>query len=164
MNAPIIPAAAALAEVAVAALTELRPQGLWDEVPAVDRQLAPLGPSHMGLRPGENQPGGGESDKMCGRYTLAPENRNLAARFGVAVGMALEHRWNIAPGDQAPAVAVQKHRRLQNMTWGITPGWTRGRDIRPFVNARRESVFIKPAFQDMARKRRCIIPATGFYE
>ncbi|MBK7702247.1 MAG: SOS response-associated peptidase [bacterium] len=109
---------------------------------------------------------------MCGRFTLTltPEEtaRLLALDAALDASLGLRPRWNIAPGQDLPA-AVQESpdapRTLRNLNWGLVPRWSRGPadGIRP-INARAETAADKPAFRDAFQRRRCLIPADGFYE
>ncbi|MEA2553104.1 MAG: hypothetical protein QOJ65_1280 [Fimbriimonadaceae bacterium] len=80
----------------------------------------------------------------------------------------LEARYNVAPTQDVPAV-VQRldtgKRQLDNFRWGLVPYWAEDLKIgQKLINARAETIFEKPAFRSAARKRRCLIPAEGFYE
>lgn len=102
---------------------------------------------------------------MCGRYTLASSTDDLAEAFDVPVPtFEWPPRYNIAPSQQAPVVAEDaRGRRVGLLTWGLAPGWMD--DPGPgFINARGESVHTKPAFRDGFERRRCLVPADGFYE
>jgi putative SOS response-associated peptidase YedK len=102
---------------------------------------------------------------MCGRYTLAASTDGLVEAFDVPVpAFEWAPRYNIAPSQQAPIVAEDSRgRRVGLLTWGLAPGWMD--DPGPgFVNARSESVHTKPAFRDGFERRRCLVPADGFYE
>jgi putative SOS response-associated peptidase YedK len=109
---------------------------------------------------------------MCGRFTLtltAEETaRLLALDAALDAELGLRPRWNVSPGQDIPA-AVQESpdapRTLRNLNWGLTPRWSRGPagGIRP-INARSETVADKPSFRDAFRRRRCLVPADGFYE
>lgn len=106
---------------------------------------------------------------MCGRYTLAnPNPRRLGLRFGVRESNAIdaEPRFNIAPTD--PVLAVREGvdgREFGRLRWGLVPGkWAAKRGGRPLINARAETIARQPAFAESFRRRRCLIPADGFYE
>lgn len=106
---------------------------------------------------------------MCGRYTLAnPNPRRLRLRFGVneAAEIAEEPRFNIAPTDPVLAVrALADEREIGLLRWGLVPGkWATEKKGRPLINARAETIAKQPAFAESFRKRRCLIPADGFYE
>lgn len=106
---------------------------------------------------------------MCGRYVAATPPDQLAALFGVdevsAVDLGL--RWNVAPTMEVYAVAVgsDDKRRLGTFRWGLVPWFAAdpGGGAR-MINARAETAAEKPAFRRALERRRCIIPASGFYE
>lgn len=73
-------------------------------------------------------------------------------------------RYNIAPGQLCPVVGEDRHgRRAGLLEWGLLPAW-REEPKAPFINARAESVATKASFRGAFRRRRCLIPADGFYE
>lgn len=103
---------------------------------------------------------------MCGRFTLTHKHRDVAERFDAAPSLDFGPRYNIAPSQEVVAVLPDRGgRRLDLLTWGLVPHWTR--DLasagRP-INARAETVAEKPSFRDALRRGRCLIPASGFYE
>lgn len=102
---------------------------------------------------------------MCGRYTLATPGEDLVEAFDVgALTFDWFARYNIAPGQQAPVVAEDRHgRRMGLLTWGLVPGWM-DEPRSGIVNARAESVATKPSFREAFARRRCLVPADGFYE
>ena len=102
---------------------------------------------------------------MCGRYTLATPEQELIETFDLP-GLTFEYfaRYNIAPGQEAPVVAEDRRgRRAGLMTWGLVPAWRRDR-AKGIINARSETVAEKPAFRESFERRRCLVPADGFYE
>jgi putative SOS response-associated peptidase YedK len=102
---------------------------------------------------------------VCGRYTLAAGADELVEAFDVPVPtFELVPRFNIAPGQLAPVVAADRHgRRMGLLTWGLVPGW-REEPGQGIINARVESVAARPAFREAIERRRCLVPADGFYE
>lgn len=73
-------------------------------------------------------------------------------------------RYNITPSQLAPVVAEDgRGRRIGLLTWGLVPGW-KDEPGRPFINARSESVLSRPSFREAFARRRCLVPADGFYE
>ncbi len=104
---------------------------------------------------------------MCGRYTLAVEMDELAERFGCpAVELVMKPRYNVAPSQVMPVVVSSAgQRQLQLMQWGLVPFWAKDRSIgNKLINARLETIEEKPAFKAAYRRRRCLVPATGYYE
>ncbi|MGH8614765.1 MAG: SOS response-associated peptidase [Gammaproteobacteria bacterium] len=100
---------------------------------------------------------------MCGRFALHADPDELGALFSLRARAEIEPRYNIAPSQQIAVVGVA--RDLVSMRWGITPFWSE-RDRRPplLINARSETLDRKPSFRDALRRRRCLVPANGFYE
>jgi putative SOS response-associated peptidase YedK len=105
---------------------------------------------------------------MCGRFTLAaPDPAALRARFDLDESVVVEPRWNVAPGDDVLAVTTDRDgaRRPDRLRWGLVPHWAEDPSTgHRMINARAESVASRPAFRDAYRRRRCLIPADGFYE
>jgi putative SOS response-associated peptidase YedK len=105
---------------------------------------------------------------MCGRYASARSVDDLAATFGIAeddVDAVPAPDWNVAPTKPVPAVLVRDGRRvLTTLRWGLVPAWSDGVGGPAPVNARVESVTEKPSFRDAVRRRRCLLPADGWYE
>jgi putative SOS response-associated peptidase YedK len=102
---------------------------------------------------------------MCGRYALAVEAEELVEAFDVPLpGFEVRPRFNVAPGEQAPVVAEDRRgRRMGLLTWGLVPAW-QDDPAAGFINARSESVLDKPSFREAFKRRRCLVPASGFYE
>ena len=101
---------------------------------------------------------------MCGRYAFWSERNQVLEHFGLENAPLFRHGYNIAPTHSIPAVRLQDGgRELINCHWGLVPHWARDTKIHP-INARAESLTSKPFFRDSFRKRRCLIPANGFYE
>jgi putative SOS response-associated peptidase YedK len=104
---------------------------------------------------------------MCGRYTLATDLDELIEVFEVpAVTFHHEARYNIAPTQLAPVVARDRRgTRMGLMRWGLIPFWAEDPAIgNRQINARSESVHERRAFRDAFERRRCLVPADGFYE
>lgn len=103
---------------------------------------------------------------MCGRYVLAEDVESYADMFAVdrVVAETLAPSYNVAPTDPVYTVAEwEEERLLGTMSWGFTPHWAEGRKIMQ-INARSETVATTPMFREALARRRCIIPADGFYE
>jgi putative SOS response-associated peptidase YedK len=109
---------------------------------------------------------------MCGRYTLSAGHEALAraflAEFAEELKASWKSRYNIAPGGGIVAVLEDRDkggRRAEVLHWGLVPHWAKDPDIgHRLINARAETVADKPAYRDAFRYRRCLIPASGFYE
>ena len=107
---------------------------------------------------------------MCGRYVSTTPPDVLAAQFGVDEIVdeeLLPPRWNVAPTDPVPAVVESSEgvRRLRPLRWGLLPSFvTDPSSGAKRINARAETVATSPAFRAAFARRRCILPADGFYE
>ena len=104
---------------------------------------------------------------MCGRFTITHPNEALAALFGATLGNDLPEspRFNICPTLPVAVVTSDQGRRLRSMRWGFIPSWYKAPNDGPLIiNARADTVARKPAFREAIRARRCILPASGFYE
>ncbi len=101
---------------------------------------------------------------MCGRYSLEARPDEIAEAFALVEAVAVPARYNIAPTQSVPVVrtdAAANGRRLEMIRWGIP---SHPDNPRPLINARSESVDRKPTFRSAFRQRRCLVPATGFFE
>jgi putative SOS response-associated peptidase YedK len=105
---------------------------------------------------------------MCGRFTITHPNEALAALFDAVAGNDLPEspRYNICPTNPVAVVTSDAgRRRLRAMRWGLIPAWYKAPNDGPLIiNARSDTVAVKPAFREAIRERRCIVPASGFYE
>lgn len=106
---------------------------------------------------------------MCGRYVLKAALPDIARMLGMDVdpGLALEPSYNIAPTSLVPACRLDPagQRAFARLRWGLTPHWAKKADgAYRMINARAETVAEKPAFREPFRRRRCLIPADGYYE
>jgi putative SOS response-associated peptidase YedK len=109
---------------------------------------------------------------MCGRYASSRGAQHLVDHFEVEEPpeQVLPPSWNVAPTDPAYVVAVRHDRRvLRTARWGLVPSWAGarsagGRRGGPLINARQETVATAPAFRAAFARRRCLVPADGYYE
>lgn len=103
---------------------------------------------------------------MCGRYTLTASPQAIRDLFRYAEQPNFPPRYNIAPTQPIPVVRLMnRQRQFALMRWGLLPSWVK--DPKAFsliINARGEGVLDKPAFRAAMKRRRCLIPADGFYE
>jgi putative SOS response-associated peptidase YedK len=109
---------------------------------------------------------------MCGRYTLT-RHEKIAEDMEAAVDdSATETEWwkprfNIAPTQPAPVVTLHHgERRIELMRWGLVPFWAGhdGKTAPLMINARVESLNAKQFFRDALERKRCLVPADGFFE
>lgn len=103
---------------------------------------------------------------MCGRFTLRASPAVLRARFDIETTEPYTARYNIAPSQPVLAVIAADERRVAHFVrWGLVPSWARDpRMGARLINARAETVAEKPAFRTAFRRRRCLVPADGYYE
>ncbi len=109
---------------------------------------------------------------MCGRFTLHTPEPLVREALGLNLagprssGSALRPRYNIAPSQDVAIVRDSgAGRELVMVRWGLVPHWSRTPQTKySTINARIESVAEKPAYRDSFRRRRCLVPADGFYE
>jgi putative SOS response-associated peptidase YedK len=103
---------------------------------------------------------------MCGRYSFAAEDALILERFGVRVRTAIyKARYNCAPTQNLAIIAGNAPEELQFFRWGLIPSWARDPSIgNKMINARAETLEEKPSFKNAFRNRRCLVPATGFFE
>ena len=104
---------------------------------------------------------------MCGRYVVAYDPETLVSGFSLTRVVPFPKRWNVAPQSPVPVVYETREgeRVAELMRWGLVPHWAKDPKIgHKLNNARAEGVFDKPSFRQAARRRRCLLPASGFYE
>jgi putative SOS response-associated peptidase YedK len=102
---------------------------------------------------------------MCGRYTLFRLEQLLQSFPWLALPPGIQPRYNIAPTQPVLAVGSDDPGKLDLFRWGMIPSWARDAAVgNKMINARAETLAEKPAFRTALRRRRCLIPADGFYE
>ncbi|MBI1376324.1 MAG: SOS response-associated peptidase [Frankiales bacterium] len=113
---------------------------------------------------------------MCGRYAASRDPDDLVEEFEVVARPeeVLEPDYNVAPTKKVYAVLDRRprgepegavRRELAVVTWGLVPSWAKDRSIGSrLINARMETVAEKPAFRKAFARRRCLLPADGYYE
>ena len=104
---------------------------------------------------------------MCGRYAVTLPPEAMAQLFGSSDRPNLAPRYNVAPTQTVPAVALGKtgERRIIQARWGLRPNWMKtDPKTGPLFNARSETAADKPSFRSAFRRKRCLIPADGFFE
>lgn len=106
---------------------------------------------------------------MCGRYQLYKSSRELGDLFKTVNPLPnVPPSWNVAPTNDAPV--VRRHpesgaRHLDMLRWGLVPRWAKDSSgAARMINARSESVATTAAYRDAFARRRCLVPADGFYE
>ncbi len=104
---------------------------------------------------------------MCGRFALWTSPKKVATHFQAQLRLPFNTRYNIAPSQDILAVGQNQDgtRKATLLRWGLVPHWSKdAKSSYSMINARSESIFTKPAYRSAARKRRCLIPASCFFE
>ena len=102
---------------------------------------------------------------MCGRYNIIASAAELAELFGLDIVDWPAPRYNVAPTQLAPIVRLgseSEKRSFEMLKWGMMPRWLKV--PKPIINVRSETIMDKPTFRKSFEERRCLVPATGFYE
>jgi putative SOS response-associated peptidase YedK len=104
---------------------------------------------------------------MCGRFSIAVRIGIFARRFRITgpLDFALP-RYNIAPSENVPVIVTEGlDNKVSMMRWGLIPSWSDGAGQGPNpINARAEGLAESRMYQDLLKRGRCLVPATGFYE
>ena len=107
---------------------------------------------------------------MCGLYNLSHTSDEVAAYFDYGESVEFPPRDYVAPGQPVAIVRREESdraggRHFALVRWGFVPGWAKEvKAGKPLINARAETVADKPSFKNAFRRRRCLVPASGFYE
>lgn len=104
---------------------------------------------------------------MCGRFSVAVSAKVMSETFKLTGVPALTPRYNVAPTQQVAVVreGADGGNRLDLLHWGLIPSWAKERSIAyKMINARWETLLEKPSFRQAYKYRRCVVPASGFYE
>src|SRR5881409_1355727 len=105
---------------------------------------------------------------MCGRYTLKTPVEQLSEKFQFPEIIPLKPRYNIAPSQPVAVVRLvpdDTERKLAMLRWGLLPAWVKDpTKVQQPINAKAETAAEKPMFRGAFKRRRCLIPADGFYE
>jgi len=138
-----------------------------------------LRPNRILPDPTENRvTGAGTIVHMCGRYANSADTASLYGSYALdeVIGDDVPPSWNIAPTDAVRGIVRRKSRsedddssaqakQLRTLRWGLVPSWSKTRaGAAKLINARQETVTVKPAFKTAAGRRRCLLPADGYYE
>ena len=104
---------------------------------------------------------------MCGRFAYYSAHEAMSGMFGVEAAPGVEASYNIAPTQNAAVLraGADGRRTVSMLRWGLVPFWAKDLAIgNKLINARAETVAEKPSFRAAYRKRRCLVPADGYYE
>jgi putative SOS response-associated peptidase YedK len=101
---------------------------------------------------------------MCGRFTLRTPGNVMIEQFSLDFQGELFPRYNIAPTQRVPVVRGSE-RKTSLLAWGLVPFWAKNpKSGSRMINARSETVATKPAFRHAFKKKRCLVPADGYFE
>jgi putative SOS response-associated peptidase YedK len=103
---------------------------------------------------------------MCGRFQLSVKGKQISERFNVEVFDEMyKPSYNTAPSQNLAVITNSEPRQLSLFKWGLIPFWAKDPRIgNKLINTRAETITEKPAFKNALVKRRCLVPANGFYE
>lgn len=102
---------------------------------------------------------------MCVRYSLAKSKDELESRFGAEMLEPFRPRYNIAPAQLVPVITSDSPGGFSHFYWGITPQFAKNKPVSlKFINAGSETITETASFRNSFKKKRCLIPADGFYE
>jgi putative SOS response-associated peptidase YedK len=103
---------------------------------------------------------------MCGRFQLSVKGRHISERFNVEVFDEMyKPNYNCAPSQKLPVITNSEPGKLNFFRWGLIPSWAKDPKIGyKLINTRAESIAEKPSFKNAFKKRRCLVPANGFFE
>lgn len=104
---------------------------------------------------------------MCGRFALAATGEEVAAHYQLSEVPFVVPRYNVAPTQPVAAVRLSHdgQREFTFFQWGLIPSWAKDPTIgSKMINARAETAADKPAYRAAFKRRRCLLPMTGFYE
>jgi putative SOS response-associated peptidase YedK len=102
---------------------------------------------------------------MCGRYSLSKSKIELEERFQAEMLGDFSPRYNIAPTQLVPVITSESPKGFSFFYWGITPEFAKNKPVsQKFINAKAETVHEKVSFKRAFQKRRCLVPADGFFE
>lgn len=102
---------------------------------------------------------------MCGRYAVTVDSDAIQQAFGLESVVDFAPRYNIAPTQYAPIITNEHPRALSLYKWGLVPSWAKEAAIgNKMINARADGIAEKPSYRSAFKRRRCLVPVTGFYE
>ena len=102
---------------------------------------------------------------MCGRFVLNANGQAVQQQFDLLTTPKIEARYNIAPTQPLSVISNENPSEVTYYRWGLVPKWAKDLSMASkMINARSETVEEKPSFKHAFKRRRCLIPTTGFYE
>ena len=101
---------------------------------------------------------------MCGRYSFFSKDDVLEERFHAQVKMPLVRHYNAAPTQLLPVILNDRPAEIVLGQWGLDPAWAKPGKAKPLINARAETLSVKPSFRDAFKLRRCLVLSDSFFE
>ncbi|QMU30150.1 SOS response-associated peptidase [Adhaeribacter radiodurans] len=102
---------------------------------------------------------------MCGRYSETKDINVLEERFDLQIDKKYKPNYNASPGNVLPVITNKDPKNLTFMQWTLLPHWSKERKIKySTFNAKAEELTEKPSFRSLITTKRCLVPASGFYE
>jgi putative SOS response-associated peptidase YedK len=102
---------------------------------------------------------------MCGRFAQNKPAADLKRHYNTVNAVETSASYNIAPAQLIISILQRSDQReMARMQWGFLPSWAKGPATKPMINARGETVEKKPFFRTSFKRKRCIVPASGFFE
>ena len=101
---------------------------------------------------------------MCGRFSILNDTESLEKHFQLLDAGYYNRSYNVTPSSDIAVIRThESQRELITCHWGLIPAWTKDTKLKP-INARSETLSSKPFFRSALKNKRCLIPASGFYE
>lgn len=103
---------------------------------------------------------------MCGRFVFFDVDK-LSERFNLKsnIKLNLKPSYNITPTSDFSVIIMKDSATLEMMKWGLIPNWAKELNVQnKMINARAETLTVKPSFKNLIKSKRCLIPSNGFYE
>lgn len=102
---------------------------------------------------------------MCGRYVVTKPVSKTKKIVKKAIGVENDDNYNAHPQQKLPVIKQYTNgKTLEGLEWGMTPSWTKEKNIRPLINARLETLGEKISFKNLIKSYRCLVVADGYYE
>ena len=102
---------------------------------------------------------------MCGRYVITNAVSKTSKMVKTAINVDDSENYNAHPYQKLPVIKKYNNgNTLENLKWGIVPGWAKKKDFKPLINARLETIDEKVSFKKLIKLKRCVAVADGFYE
>lgn len=101
---------------------------------------------------------------MCGRYSFFTKDEVIEDRFNASFTFPIQRHYNAAPSQLLPIILNSDPDHITAGKWGLSTSWMKKRYLHPLINARVETVSVKPSFKQSFGKRRCLVIADNFFE